>query len=169
MNRLVQVERTDGARGLFLNGRLLQVASAGGSASLNVALLAESLTQALAVPLEHVSDVALTEEDATWDALYARVCSTPTSAPVDFAAQLKALVAQGLTLPMCVQCFAAADDDPYVRAARQLVAGGDDIEIDDTVALSRGDGGTWVSAWLWVSDDEAGVDSDEDDDEDEED
>jgi hypothetical protein len=29
----------------------------------------------------------------------------------------------------------------------------DDIEIDDSPAAERADGGVWVQAWVWVPDD----------------
>jgi len=38
-------------------------------------------------------------------------------------------------------------------AAREEYAN-DDIEIDDCVMVSVGDGGVWVSAWVWVDDDQ---------------
>jgi hypothetical protein len=34
-------------------------------------------------------------------------------------------------------------------SAAELYAG-NDIEIDDVAYLSEGDGGTWVSAWVWM-------------------
>lgn len=37
-----------------------------------------------------------------------------------------------------------------------------DIDIDDKVAISESDDGAYVLAWLWLTNEEMGVDSDED-------
>lgn len=70
---------------------------------------------------------------------------------------LKALVEGGMTIGECIRAFAVSEDDPYVQRARSLIAGGDDIEIDDATTTSVGEDGAWVLSWLWVSNDEAGV------------
>jgi hypothetical protein len=41
-----------------------------------------------------------------------------------------------------------------VEVARDLTAYRDETEVDDDAALSRGDDGCWVQAWIWVSHDE---------------
>jgi hypothetical protein len=38
-----------------------------------------------------------------------------------------------------------------VNVARREYAT-DDVEIDDNPRISPSDGGTWVAAWVWVSD-----------------
>lgn len=70
---------------------------------------------------------------------------------------LKALIEGGMTIGECIRAFAVPEDDPYVQRARSLIAGGDDIEIDDATTTSVGEDGAWVLSWLWVSNDEAGV------------
>lgn len=53
---------------------------------------------------------------------------------------------------------------PYITAAREHCT--DDLEIDDAPIVSEGgDPGAWVSAWVWVTDAEAGVERDEEDEE----
>jgi hypothetical protein len=43
-------------------------------------------------------------------------------------------------------------DEAYIAAARETYCS-DDLEIDDTPALSRAEKGSWVAAWVWVSND----------------
>lgn len=81
-------------------------------------------------------------------------------------AQLEALKAGGLTFADCTRAFAVPNDDPYVVAARDMILGDDDTEIDDETVTSVGDDGAWVLSWLWVSNSDAGV-PDEGEDEDE--
>lgn len=70
---------------------------------------------------------------------------------------LGALRAGGLTIGGCIRAFAVPNDDPYVSAARAEIQADDDVEIDDHTTTSVGDGGAWVLAWLWISDEQAGV------------
>jgi hypothetical protein len=74
---------------------------------------------------------------------------------------LEALKEQGLTFAECVRSFHDPADVPVIEDAR-LEWTDDDLEIDNTPITSRGDGGTWVMAWVWMRD------SDPDEDEDEE-
>ena len=54
-------------------------------------------------------------------------------------------------------------DDKY-RAAAQEVWASDDCEIDDDAIVSEGcDAGAWVQAWVWVRNDQAGIEEDEGD------
>ena len=52
----------------------------------------------------------------------------------------------------------------YRAAAKQLVVGDEgDIEVDDDAIVSAGDDdGVYVEAWLWVSNEEAGIETKED-------
>lgn len=60
------------------------------------------------------------------------------------------------------------EDPVIIQRARELYAD-DETEIDDDPAVSHADDGTWVAAWVWVSDEEAGlVDDDEGEDPEEE-
>ena len=72
---------------------------------------------------------------------------------------LEGLKADGLTVGECIRALAVPNDDPYVKKARDLVAGDDDIEIDDATTTSVGEDGAWVLSWLWVSNEDAGVTS----------
>jgi hypothetical protein len=69
--------------------------------------------------------------------------------------RLGALIADGLTIGECLRAFAADDNDPYVKAARQKAT--DTIEIDAQAVTSVGDDGAWVTAWVWVSNAQAGL------------
>ena len=44
--------------------------------------------------------------------------------------------------------------DPELLEAAQDIYETDDLEIDEGALTSEGDRGTWVQAWVWVSDDE---------------
>ncbi len=60
------------------------------------------------------------------------------------------------------QCMEGPYDGLYVSAAREHWAS-DNIEIDDDPRVSLGaDPGAWVHAWVWVKDDEAGVQTEDD-------
>lgn len=82
------------------------------------------------------------------------------AAPATLVEQLAALKAAGLGFSDCVKAFAAPNDNPFVAQARVLVMGGeDDIALDDDVVLAEspeGDGARAL-AWIWISNDEAGV------------
>lgn len=73
----------------------------------------------------------------------------------------------GLDFSHAVQILGRDDSDPYVAAARNhsLLSEGT-LEVDDIAVVSEGDDpGAYVSAWLWVSDEDAGIATDEEDDE----
>lgn len=70
---------------------------------------------------------------------------------------LASLKSDGLTIGECIAALAVPNDDPYVVAARELVFGGNDIEIDDNTTTSVGEDGAWVLSWLWVNNEEAGI------------
>lgn len=48
----------------------------------------------------------------------------------------------------------APNAEAVIALARSSRIAGHDTEIDAEPLISRGEGGTWVSAWVWVSDDE---------------
>ena len=73
---------------------------------------------------------------------------------------LDALVANGYDFGDFVSRFAEDEEtSPYVAAARKLVAGDEgSIEVDSSAVVSRGDKtGSYVMAWIWVSNGEAGL------------
>lgn len=59
------------------------------------------------------------------------------------------------------------EDGQIITRARELYAD-DETEIDDDPAVSHADDGTWVAAWVWVSNEEAGLIDNEDGDDPEE-
>lgn len=72
-------------------------------------------------------------------------------------AQLEALKAEGLSFADCISVFAEPENNPYVLAARECVEEGE-LEIDSKTVVSEGsDGGAYVMAWRWISNEAAGV------------
>ena len=72
--------------------------------------------------------------------------------------QLKAI--NGLTFGDCVNFFAEPDGCPYVKAAREIYHRDGEVEVDDRSVLSQStDDGDYVMAWVWVSNEEAGIES----------
>lgn len=58
------------------------------------------------------------------------------------------------TIAEAIEAFGVdADKDRYAQAAKRLYAEEGRIEFDDKVALSAGEGGAYVLAWVWVPDD----------------
>ena len=60
------------------------------------------------------------------------------------AEALERLKAEGLTIGECITALAVPNDDPYVREARNLIVGDDDVEIDDHTVTSPAEDGAWV-------------------------
>lgn len=78
------------------------------------------------------------------------------------ADKLRALIREGLTYGEAAAVFGVlqADNEPaleaYVEGAKIGWHGRDDVSFDDHPIVSDGgDGGAWVSAWVWVSDEGA--------------
>lgn len=66
----------------------------------------------------------------------------------------------GMLFGECLHTFSVGNDDPYVVAARKSC--NDDLNIDSAIT-SESANGAWVMAWVWVSNEEAGIqDGDED-------
>ncbi len=78
---------------------------------------------------------------------------------MDIQHELKKLQAAGLTFADCVSCFGvSADNDPYLKAAHEHHYREGELEFDDTAIISESDDeGAYVMAWVWVTDEEAGV------------
>lgn len=118
--------------------------------------------------IEASPDEFNTEDDAWADAIRAHqdelaeeaaAVPSPTElTAADRAVVLSALKGKGLTITECITALAACNHDPFVRKARELVAGDTaGIAIDNATVTSTSDTGAWVLSWLWVSNDEAGV------------
>lgn len=43
--------------------------------------------------------------------------------------------------------------DDHERDSARTIYSSDEIEIDDRPMISRGDGGVWVAAWVWLYED----------------
>lgn len=80
----------------------------------------------------------------------------------------KILMENDITFSECVGFFGDGDDNPYVAKAHDLQVEGE-IEVDSTAVISESDdGGAYVMAWLWVSNEEAGIESEDSEEGDEE-
>ena len=55
------------------------------------------------------------------------------------------------TFSECVVRHRAAEDNPYVAAARARIGCDDEHEIDEITVVSESDDGAWVMSWVWVS------------------
>lgn len=65
------------------------------------------------------------------------------------------LNSDGIDQGQALNHFGVKDEHPYVEAARKRT--NDNLEIDDCPLISEADNGVWVSAWIWVSNEDAGV------------
>jgi hypothetical protein len=60
----------------------------------------------------------------------------------------------------------AETPDPAHDAYRNAVDTDDDLEVDADAVVSRGgDPGCWVHAWVWVTDEQAGIEPDDEEEE----
>jgi hypothetical protein len=63
----------------------------------------------------------------------------------------------GLDFSAVVPLFGEDESDPYVAAALGHASEGE-LEVDVPAVVSRGDDpGAYVMAWIWITDEEAGV------------
>lgn len=71
-------------------------------------------------------------------------------AAIDRTNLLRILVREGLTFGEVMECMGTrvSESPAAERAVRHY--SDDDLQFDDTVMLSEGDGGAWVSCWAWV-------------------
>jgi hypothetical protein len=79
-------------------------------------------------------------------------------------AALRALMAQGLTFSDVVDVFGdTPDSSPHLAYAREHCTREGELEVDERAVISDGaDAGVYCMAWLWVSDEDAGVARDAD-------
>ena len=84
------------------------------------------------------------------------------------ADKFRALLVKGLDQGAALQVLGQypwpyrGDADPFVHMARERAD--NELEIDDDPLVSPADDGCWVAAWVWVSNDAAGVEEPDDDD-----
>lgn len=84
---------------------------------------------------------------------------------IEIEAELQKLIKSGLTFAQCVNAL-GAEEGPFINAARELKQREGEVEFDDHVVISDSDEGAYVMAWVWVSNEEAGVEPEDDDDDD---
>lgn len=94
----------------------------------------------------------------------------PRPAAPSLADRLRSLISEGLTYSEAAKVFGDHQDatEPHLKAYRDaLPSWAGEREVDSNAMVSKGgDAGAYVQAWVWVSDSEAGVESDDEDDED---
>lgn len=100
-------------------------------------------------------------DDHAWDCDATRgipVASPSKSVEDMLYEDLAELKGAGLHFALCTRLFGETNEQsPYVAAARDQAREGE-LEIDDRAMVSKGDDdGAYVSAWLWVSNEAAGV------------
>ncbi len=61
---------------------------------------------------------------------------------------------------LCEKLNETEDASGWIAQARELY-GSDEIEIDEDAVLSQGDEGAFVSAWVWVSNEEMGIEQED--------
>ena len=124
------------------------------------------LVGAIALRLAQIG--ALDDEDRRMVAGLLPDLEVPATASPDVGRKtvLNELVQEGLMVGGALTAFASEDDDPFVQAAREKYEYGSDgdVDIDANPPISESDEGAYVLGWLWVSKDDAGVETDDDDD-----
>lgn len=80
-----------------------------------------------------------------------------------FADRLRALIAEGLTIGETLNVFGEhqAATDPGAQAFIDAAPDRDGISYDATPIVSQSDDGAYVSGWVWVSNEAAGLEPDE--------
>ena len=103
---------------------------------------------------------------------YAEGAPVPMVTPVaagTIQERLLALKAEGLTFGACITAFGVdRDTDPFAKVAFENYQDEGSTEIDDFTVLSKSKDGAYVMAWVWVSNEEAGIPSDEEEEEEDE-
>jgi hypothetical protein len=81
----------------------------------------------------------------------------PLFAPTSVNDLYASLNHTGLDFSAVVPLFGEDESDPYVAAALGHASEGE-LEVDVPAVVSRGDDpGAYVMAWIWITDEEAGV------------
>lgn len=74
--------------------------------------------------------------------------------------ELEALILRGLTYGQACETFGRIQDrdEPHLEAFRGAVDCNDELEVDPGAIVSQGDDGAFVHAWVYVTNEQAGVD-----------
>lgn len=85
----------------------------------------------------------------------------PKPTPEELRASLQML---DVTFGDCLQAFAldnTPEDQAFIDIAHANQRDGE-LEVDDLTIVSRSDSGAYVQCWMWVSNEEAGIATDDD-------
>lgn len=88
------------------------------------------------------------------------LCESINQDALEKKSVIEALKSNGFEFSDFVSVYGErSDSNPYVKAAQDMVSTREgDLEVDEPAVVSAGeDFGAYVLAWLWVSNDEAGV------------
>lgn len=84
------------------------------------------------------------------------ITCTPNMASQARIEALEVLKSSGLTFSDCVHAFGAEAANPFVTAAQTKAKDGE-TEVDSPTVVSASDQGAYVMAWVWISNEEAGI------------
>lgn len=122
-----------------------------------ILILSDETHAALATYLVYCQEHYISAEEKGVPGLLAAVQAEASTEEI-----VQAAVAAGVTPSQFVQGYGVPlADNPYAQAAEQIYKSGrglgDDVEFDDSVIVNRSVSGAFVSARVWVSSSDAGV------------
>lgn len=71
--------------------------------------------------------------------------------------ELNELKKRGLKFSDCVEAFGVDHSNAYAKAAAEQCTVDGEVEVDDPTVLSQSENGSYVMAWVWVSNEDAGI------------
>ena len=89
---------------------------------------------------------------ANFDTVFTAVSELLDREHLDLHPDDRAMLQEAHTVLATAKGYVAS---PALRELAQDQYGTDDVEIDDEPATSPADNGTWVSAWVWIAQDDA--------------
>lgn len=84
--------------------------------------------------------------------------------------ELEALIARGLTYGAACETFGKVQDrdEPHLAAFRDAVDCDDELEVDPAAIVSQGEDGAFVHSWVYVTNEQAGLEPEPEEGEEEE-
>lgn len=156
---IIAVTMSDGQQALFV-GKTLVFESHANTRGRTAVEFGEMLCGAMGIELVRFERDMPDFEDWEWADVHANLPDSLKESTHAQAIQLlQACRDGGMSFGDCIEIFAADKNDPYVAKAREDIGKSDDIQIDDMTIISKSEQGAWVMAWLFISDESAGVKS----------